>query len=450
MINIYVSTTGNDLTGNGSLANPYRTWAVAITKVNDTCNMYFSNGVFPIRSLVEMSLSSYVVNYFGNGIDTVFEMQYYFESATGSFKGPMTINNCVIRPTNNYYSTPSGYYRVISYSPDSQPITFNYVLFTKSLNNSYPSDTLFYLHNNTNIQSNKVFNGCTFISPGSPAVNVASAKFTNCTSNVSVIGLGSLTSCISNQAYDSTYRLVNNDNNIYGVYSGWRDAISMLIVIDGEYYTINNDGKIIKTALNINNAFTIDSLTKINKNELKKPLKLIMLQPLTDSNIYNSIELNTNFINQCVLVNATDITMSDIKLKSDHKMLVSDDLKTWYNYYDEEVASTITIDIFNDDINNLKHYLINESKFINYINKKFNYILIGLNIDDPLDAIYENIKAGYKLADSQTDVKVISSDNCTIEITTAFDTNEMLIYLLCDNKMNITHSIKELKDADNI
>jgi hypothetical protein len=443
MIDIYVNAKGNDSSGDGSSSNPYKTWAKAMSMVNDDCNMYFSEGVFTVKSLVDMTNSSYKMNYFGYGYSTVLELTMYYESATGSFRNQMTVSNLVIRPSNAYTST-DGSVRAISYTSDAQIVTFNYVLFAKSLNGTYPTSTVFYLHPNTNIITNKTFNYCTFISPVAQCIYNGVATYNNCTTNTSALcNVGTITNCLVNQTYDSDYKLVSNDNKIYGVWAGWLGATKMLMLVnDSRYYTISG-GNVVETTFNSRNAFIASNLLTIDKSELITPFKFVIFKDINDLNNYKSIKWKINNHNSFVLFDLSTVDMDNIKLKSDHLMLVSQDLKTWDNYYDGKMQSRINIANFANEIDNLKKYINAQSKPNDFIEKKYNYMLMQLNSGENFDRICETLYADYKRFDFESDIVYGSGIEKTIKVTPTFNTDEVIVKILPKDNIINTDSLGE-------
>jgi hypothetical protein len=444
MIDIYINSKGDDSSGDGSSVKPYRTWAKAISMVNDHCNIYFGEGIFSVSSLVDMSLTPYKINYFGYGYSTVIELDYYYEYYNGTFRNELTISNMVIRPCNAYRSVSPGDYRVISYTSDSVPVTFNYVLFTKSSNGSYPTACLFYLHNNSAIQSNKVFNYCTFISPGTPAVQIGLATFKNCTTNVSSVGGGSITDCLVNQTYTADYRLASGDNKVYGPWSTWIGQTRMLMLInEKDYYTIKS-GEVIKTDYSLNNCFVADDFIGLDKSKLITPFKFVLFKDTNDLNNYKTIKWKITNHNSFVLFDLSTIDMDNIKLKSDHLMLVSQDLKTWDNYYDGKMQSRINIANFANEIDNLKKYINVQSKPNDFIEKKYNYILMRLNSGESFDRLCETLYADYKRFDFESTVVYSSGIDKTIKVTPTFNANEIIVKILPKDSIVNKDSLGEL------
>lgn len=451
MMNIYIELTGNDTTGDGSKALPFRTLTKAMTAITSDCNVYFGKGIHCVNSLVEMSNSSYIINYFGHGYDTILEIQYYYESAVGAFKNKMTINNFTIRPSNNFYCiNENGWFRVLSYTADACEVIFNYCLFTKSLNGNYPNSCLFYFHNNeVNFACNKHFNNCTFISPGYPVVQVGLSYYNKCTTNVASLSSSSLSAIedsLANQTYNSDYTLTETYlNKTYGVYSGW--AIKMLILVnDSEYYTLDSYQNLVKANYDIHNAFTKFEFANIDLNKFKEytPFKFVLFEDKDHSNNYKTLNYYINNFNAFILLKTESLNLRNIKFKIPHKMLVSDDLKTWYNYYDEKV-SNIHIDDYEAGINRLKKYIRENSKAIDHIDKSYKYILLQLNSGETLNKLYEIIEANYKRIDP--DIVKNTGAARKISITVPVNTSEIIVKLLSKDSIIIQDSIGEWQDG---
>jgi hypothetical protein len=50
MIDIYVNAKGNDSSGDGSSSNPYKTWAKAMSMVNDRMQQVIQRGCFHCKN----------------------------------------------------------------------------------------------------------------------------------------------------------------------------------------------------------------------------------------------------------------------------------------------------------------------------------------------------------------------------------------------------------------
>jgi len=432
MIDLYVdSVNGDDVLNNGSKLSPYKSIAYALTQVTDDANIHLRSGVHSVYMLVNMTLASYKINYFGQGYTTVIEVQY---CSSSSFKNKTTFNNCIIRPTDTF----AGDTRVITYSIDSNEIKFNYVLFTLSKNGVYPTTGMFYFHSGlSNFVCNKYFKYCTFFHNRAWSIGLGLATYEYCGTNISTLtqySAATIIDCVYNQMIDSKGRILSELNNTYGVYANWLDGRALILVNEKDYYTIKN-GSISKVDCNINQAFEIVDLTEADKTLIRKytPCRFVLFE----SQDCKTLNFDLNNHNSFVLIDVTSVNMDNIKLKSNHKMLVSQDLKIWYNYYDGKASSTVAIREFNDEIDSLKKYLRLQSKLIDFIDKKYNYILMQLNSNENFDRVCETLYADYKRFNFETNIVYSSGIDKTISVTPNFNTEEVIIKILPkDNIVN--------------
>ena len=204
-----------------------------------------------------------------------------------------------------------------------------------------------------------------------------------------------------------------------------------LILQHDKYYTIQS-GKLVETTLTYSNSFD-SSILESNRGLLRQcnPLRLVFL----DAASYSNISFSVNNYNAFVLFDITGIDMDNIKLKSEHKMLVSQDLKTWDNYYDGSMQSRIDIINFHNEIDNLKKYVRVQSKPNDFINKKYNYILMQLNSGESFDRICETLYADYKRFDFESDVVYGSGIDKKIRVTPTFNTKEIIVKVLPTNNI---------------
>lgn len=206
-----------------------------------------------------------------------------------------------------------------------------------------------------------------------------------------------------------------------------------LILQHDKYYTIQS-GKMIETTLEYINAFD-SSILEANRGLLRQcnPLRLVFLDSASFKNVIYQITNHNAF----ALFDITNIDMDNIKLKSEHKMIVSQDLKIWDNYYDGSMQSRIDIIDFRNEIDNLKKYVRIQSKPNDFIEKKYNYILMQLNSGEDFDRLCETLYADYKRFDFEANIVYSSGIDKTISITPNFNTKEIIIKVLPrDNIIN--------------
>ena len=433
MIDIYVDINkGNDVPTSGSANNPYRSIDYALTRITSDANVYLSNGVHTIYALVDMTLAAYKINYFGKGYTTVIEVQYC--KGNTPFKNVTTFNDCVIRPIDSF----GGDTRVIAYSSDANKVEFNYVLFTLSQNGSFPTQGMFYFHTNSSTYAcNKSFKYCTFHHNRDCSVGSGYVTFEKCATDITKLhnyNNSNVVDCVINQLIDSKGRIQSDLNGKYGVYAKWLNGKMLLLKNERDYYKVKS-GVITKVEYNIYNTFEISEMTEADKELIERiaPCRFVFFEQQEYKNI--NFDLNNN--NSFVLFDLTNINMDNIKLKSDHKMIVSQDLKIWENYYDGVMQSRIDIVSFANEIDNLKKYIKIQSKPNDFINKKYNYILMQLNSGESFDRLCETLYADYKRFDFEANIVYSSGVDKTISITPTFNTEEIIIKVLPrDNIIN--------------
>jgi|GEM_PF-5407257 len=424
MIDLYVNPNGNDTTGNGNKANPYQSIKKAVSMVSDNTNIYLSEGIHLMYSLLDMSSASGVITYYGEGLSTIIELQYCYTN--GSFKNKMVINDCIIRPSDSFARDTSDA-RALSYTSDSYEVRFNYVLFNKSLNGSYPTSTVFYFHNNTyDFNCNKFFTGCSFIHTAGYPIWLGACTLINCTTTYSALSHPSITiekeiNCLYSQTYNNIYELVNSDNSIYGVYPEWA-KIRAMIQFNNKYYTISNN-QLIEADLKIENSFYIQYIKNFDMDVLKRysPFRFVLFSK--NKNKHTNIRLPLNHNYAFILINLSNINHNDIRLDSPHKILVSDDLKTWNNYYNADNYNSIYLE--NYDARYLKYYIDEKGKYIDYVNKNYNYILLKLNKGENFFRLLETVHADYKKIDLDTNFKTGITNQ--VQITASYDSDELIV-----------------------
>lgn len=224
---IYVdANNGNDTNGDGSQATPYKTIDYAKTKITADSLIYIGEGTYTVTSLSGMSLANKTITYIGKNEKTILE----FSQCGGSYIGNLNVNNCLLRPANTYGSDT----RFLNYSNDIYNVVFNNCLFTKSLNNAYPTGWYHQFTSSAIVYTNKIFNHCTFApiiyteypsNEACKAVSSAYGQYNNCATATKYYNFGGAltpydTTSFVNAIYDIDFKLTNGDNAVYGVYSG--------------------------------------------------------------------------------------------------------------------------------------------------------------------------------------------------------------------------------------
>lgn len=173
---------------------------------------------------------------------------------------------------------------------------------------------------------------------------------------------------------------------------------------NNEIYTINNrELKKIDFA-NLESGFDIKMLSSISSDTLIKysPLRLCLI---SDLNIEN-VRINQN--NSFMIIDTS--SCQNIHLKNKHLMLVSNDKKTWFNYYDERINNVFK----SEDKYEIMRYINTKCKMNNFINSKYNYLFIKLNKDETLNSIFTQIEPDYIACCEKISIlenKIVSSGN---------------------------------------
>jgi len=184
--------------------------------------------------------------------------------------------------------------------------------------------------------------------------------------------------------------------------------MNCLIYSGNKYFGIENN-ELNETTLNIENAFDsclLDSL----RDELKAyaPFKIILF----NSNKNKIMGYKINSSNAFILINLTNINHENIQFENKHKMLVSNDLKIWDNYYDSNNCNSIYFENYDDRY--IKEYVNSKCKYVNYISKSYNYILLRLNDEESLNKLFQNILGEYKRIDCDTNFNIGTINQVTI------------------------------------
>jgi hypothetical protein len=360
-------------------------------------------------AVADMSATSVVLNYYGNGYSTVIEVQYCYSNAV--FKNRMSINDCVIRPSDAY----TGDTRAIIYTSDALVVTFNNVAFMKSLSGVFPTSVMFYFHYNTyTYVCNKVFNSCSFYFDFGYPITLGACTLDKCVTNYGAISHPSITNkietnCLYNQTFGNEMLLTTADNSLYGVYSGsksWSDAKIIILANDGKYYTYYN-GALKETTLEYHKAFSIGYMEFVNNLKDLSPFKIILIT----SKEYSTFNLPINN-HSFILINVSNYSYKNIQMNGKHKMLFSNDLKTWYNYYDSKNYNKLVTDKVDDYF--LRDYVMKNCKYIDMIEERYNFIYLHLEDGEVFDGFTEDIIVPFKKVDLKVDMKCGSGSKATV------------------------------------
>lgn len=212
--------------------------------------------------------------------------------------------------------------------------------------------------------------------------------------------------------------------------------MNCLIYSDLRYFNIVNN-TLNETTLSYDNSFDTSLLESL-KGELKQcsPFKLILF----NSNLSSSITYPLTGDNAFLLINLSDIDYENIKLTTTHQMVVSDDLKLWNNYYDSSNHNSIYMETYDDRY--IKDYVRDKAKYIKYIDKRYNYILIKLNPGETFAMLFEEVEVLYKKMDLDVNVYTGTVNKTTVTIPTNVNIKSVFI-----NKNNNTGKTIYQKDT---
>ncbi|AGF59610.1 hypothetical protein B0P06_006116 [Clostridium saccharoperbutylacetonicum] len=184
--------------------------------------------------------------------------------------------------------------------------------------------------------------------------------------------------------------------------------MNCLIYSGNKYFGIENN-ELAETTLNIENAFDSSLLDSL-RDELKAyaPFKIVLF----NANKNKSMVYKINSSNAFILINLTNIKHENIQFENKHKMLVSNDLKNWDNYYDSNNCDSRYFENYSDRY--IKDYVNSKCKYINYISKNYSYILLKLNDGELLNKLFENILGEYKRIDYDTNFNTGAINQVTV------------------------------------
>ncbi len=227
--------TGSDTTGNGDRNKPYKSIEYCISKLTTNSPLInIDTGIYTVSQLSKMSSTGKVISFKGKDNLTVLEIQSC--PSIGSWSSNSNINNCIIRPSNDF----SGETSALSYTNDVNTVNYYNVCFTMSENKNFPKSTFFYVSPFGSSYNNKNFYNCSFVG-NTNVCQAGKVMCTNCaltqktSDTININNISSLKQCI----YDEKFQIIDGDNSLYGVYSGLNSWIRILLKMDGLYYSIN-------------------------------------------------------------------------------------------------------------------------------------------------------------------------------------------------------------------
>ena len=474
---------------------PYATIEYCMSQITtDNPTIYLANGVY-ITNINKLSKSGCNVNFFGNGKDTVMQI----DNVSNTFLGNVIFNKLIIQLKDDY-----DYTEYLIRDTSSYRIEFNNVLFRKN-NISRPTLRMIQFDgssSNSYTKKEKYFRNCSFpefISSQSDlgVINGSTVYIINCAFSCSDKQITAterqrenVTDCVYNKAFDDSYNLEPSYNHSYGVYSGinsW-EKIRCLIFDNGVYKTYDADSKTLVPFMeDISEIFNIQSeanfissfddmkdlllpgMKIISNKKFKTKIKAIKTEKqliLANNDFSTKLASNIDYFkseyklsnDSCLikLVASVDgglswhsyidnewvVINNTVPLK-EYKALNTDEKQQWNAFLDEVLEKGVNVqDIENIDFNTLEAEKI-----------RFAY---AIQIQDANStAILENLKwqfdsiGSYSLMkDSDIDIK---QDNYSISVTPKKDVELMKINVGSSGTVNITNNnldINELSDNE--
>lgn len=256
---IYIdNVNGSDTTGTGEKDKPYYTITKGTEQAIDNTMVILGEGIYTITSFSNLSKSDYSISYIGKGLETHLQINTPRDKTAAT--GNISVYNMIIEPT-----TTCTYTEGLVYDASDYTIKFNNILFKKNTS-GYPTLRMCMFSNSSSSTStvkNKYFNNCTFIFSSiqsdlgaicgcSTYVNNCAFSSTQALTTATSSQQGNFVSCVYECIFDEKYQITNNDNKLYGVYSGDNKWLTYKFIIkeNGKYYTIKEekyiDGKYVE------------------------------------------------------------------------------------------------------------------------------------------------------------------------------------------------------------
>lgn len=228
---LYVSIYGSS-SGTGSKEDPFLTIASATNAATGLdVQIIVDAGEFHISTLQALSKSGRKITYVGTGNTSTILVD---NVNLGSYNGKVDVYGFKIKPSN----TCTGDTRVIVYSSDSVVVNFYNCVFSKSDSGIIPTTSyMFTATSGTNDMGKYCYN-CSFMD-NIPVSWSGGITITNCALSSSSDAYATIKDCFFSAVFDSSFKLTNGDNTLYGVYSGefqWGEKV--LLISNGETYSI--------------------------------------------------------------------------------------------------------------------------------------------------------------------------------------------------------------------
>lgn len=280
---VYVHANGDDVTGVGSKSNPFKTLAKAISVAQLNDGIMIGEGVYTIGKFSDF-MTAKNLTYIGQNEKTIVEVLTVLGNEAIPAGRPATFYNFKMRPADNcsgdtrfmhYFAASTGVVKLRSYN----------MVYERSLNNRFPSSSMFIYAGSGSSTVDVVFERCSVKFAGESYTQSRGVTYLNC----ALTSTGNGSAVVTNSKLLSTWtvndRLTSNDNDIYGVYGGlytwdkqWVDFILKYLVMAGGYAYAHeagmwtNVGEIPVVDLEMDALFEakgMDAITSIQLNQLQ-------------------------------------------------------------------------------------------------------------------------------------------------------------------------------------
>lgn len=237
---LYVDSVNGLDTNDGSENTPYKSITTAISAATQGTIIKLSSGIFTIAGLHLMATLKNLT-FIGNGINTILEVTTTTANYVPNVGSTGYFQNMIIRPSNSL----GGDNRFIWYNNNAGAqnfkLRFNNVLFTKSLNNTYPGRSFFIWSDNVNIITNPnvLFENCSMSTTSNVQfeeyASLSTIRYINCvnsnrfnSTNITTIN------CLTGVIYDVNYNIINTNWKNLGVGFNIDKSIANLGIYGGD------------------------------------------------------------------------------------------------------------------------------------------------------------------------------------------------------------------------
>lgn len=202
---------GDDTAGDGSKLKPFKTIQKAVSMAGNGDAIKLSSGIYTINTFADV-VTTKGLTIIGDKINTIIEISQCPQNA--SITGTAYFYDLIIRPSNSF----SGDNRAIwYYSSGTYVLRFYNVVFSKSLNGSYPTTWFFIWAASGNINRDVIFENCSAVAvPNNFEVYGGTQQtYKNCAFGGVLPQNGTKVTCLANVTFDANYNITS---------SGWQNT----------------------------------------------------------------------------------------------------------------------------------------------------------------------------------------------------------------------------------